>query len=390
MKKILFLNHTLGVGGAEKVLVNLVNGLDKTKYDVTVMTVIDTGIFKNDLDSNVKYKTIFKLPFHLNNGEKSGSLQSKTSSIKNILKKMYQFFWKHVSCKWIYNKFVKDDYDYEIAFLEGICAKILAASTNENAKKFVWLHIDIINENKSDAFFKNLNEQKKCYDSFDKIVCVSDVVKTQSIKKLNLDKSKFVKLYNSINSDEIREKSLLKEIKHSTFSFATVGRLATQKGYDRLINVSKRLKNEGYDFKVQIIGEGPEEFILKKMVSNAQLQNVVQFLGFQSNPYPYIKASDVFICPSRAEGFSTVASEAVVLHKACLVTDCSGMGELFGKNGEYGLIVDNTEDGIYKGMKLIINNVELISKLEQKSVENSKRFNLKESILLLEKELLNE
>ena len=126
------------------------------------------------------------------------------------------------------------------------------------------------------------------------------------------------------------------------------------------------------------------------MVSDAQLQNVVQFLGFQSNPYPYIKAIDVFICPSRAEGFSTVASEAVVLHKACLVTDCSGMGELFGKNGEYGLIVDNTEDGIYKGMKLIINNVELISKLEKKSVENSKRFNLKESILLLERELLNE
>lgn len=127
MKKLLFLNHTLGVGGAEKVLVNLVNCLDKSKYDVTLMTVIDTGIFKKDLDPDVKYKTIIKLPFQINKSAESGSLQASSSPLKTLLKKMYQFFWRHAPCKWIYKKYVKDDYDYEIAFLEGICAKILAA-----------------------------------------------------------------------------------------------------------------------------------------------------------------------------------------------------------------------------------------------------------------------
>lgn len=225
---------------------------------------------------------------------------------------------------------------------------------------------------------------------FRKIVCVSDVVRNQAIKKLNLDEAKYIKLYNAIHSDEIKEKAALKEIKHPVFTFATVGRLATQKGYDRMINVSKRLKEEGYQFRVQIIGEGPEEMALKKMVEETNLQDTIEFLGFQSNPYPYIKASDVFICPSRAEGFSTVASEAVVLHKACLVTNCSGMGELFGENGEYGYVVSNDEKGIYEGMKNIINNDDLIRNLEQKSMENASRFNLEESISILEKELLNE
>lgn len=389
MKKLLFLNHTLGVGGAEKVLVNLVNGLDKSKYDVTLMTVIDTGIFKKDLNPDVKYKTIFKLPFNFNKSGESGSLQASSSPLKTFLKKVYQLFWRYAPCKWIYKKYVKDNYDYEIAFLEGICAKILAASTEEKAKKYVWLHIDLINENKSDAFFKNIDDQKKCYASFDKIVCVSDIVRNQAIKKLNLNTTKYVKLYNSIHSDEIKEKASLKDINHSIFTFATVGRLATQKGYDRMISVSKKLKDEGYQFRVQIIGEGPEEMNLKNMVEELNLQDVIQFLGFQSNPYPYIKACDVFICPSRAEGFSTVASEAVVLHKACLVTNCSGMGELFGENGEYGYVVSNDENGIYEGMKNIINNNELIINLEQKSKENSSRFNLEESISLLEKELLN-
>lgn len=389
MKKILFLNHTLGVGGAEKVLVNLANGLDKTKYEVTVMTVIDTGIFKNDLNPSIKYKTMFKIPFNLNNSTQSGSLQANSNIIKKILKKFYQFFWRHVNCEKIYKKFIKESYDYEIAFLEGICAKIISSSNNQYSKKYVWLHIDIINENKSDAFFKCLEEQKKCYNQFDKIVCVSDVVREQGIKKLQLNPSKYIKIYNSINSDEIKTKATLFKVEKELFTFTTVGRLASQKGYDRLITASKKLMDEGYKFKVNIIGEGPDEIKLKKMVDESDLSDTICFLGFQSNPYPYIKGCDVFICPSRAEGFSTVASEAVVLHKACLVTNCSGMSELFGTNGEYGYLMDNSDNGIYQGMKEIINNKELIEKLEHKSKENANRFNLQNSILLLEEELLN-
>ena len=109
-KKILFLIHTLGVGGAEKVLLNLVNNMDKTKYDVTVMTVINTGAFINQLDKDIKYKYIFSSPFSQKNKRinkrneqvNSGSLLNKTSKIKKVLASIYQFMWRNISCKIIY------------------------------------------------------------------------------------------------------------------------------------------------------------------------------------------------------------------------------------------------------------------------------------------------
>ena len=142
-QKILFLIHTLQIGGAEKVLINLVNGMDKKRYDITVMTVINTGAFRKNLDKNIHYKTIFDIKF-LNKNKRtkkdsntSGNLFDKTSKLKNIFAAMYKWFWRNVNCKKIYNKYVKDDYDIEVAFLEGVASKIIANSTNEKAKKIL-------------------------------------------------------------------------------------------------------------------------------------------------------------------------------------------------------------------------------------------------------------
>ena len=99
MKSILFLNHTLGVGGAERVLVNLANELVNRGYNVTVMTVIDTGIFKNELSLKVNYRTMFKFPFLNKLTGKSGSLQSDYSITKSVLKKFYEWLWRNINCR---------------------------------------------------------------------------------------------------------------------------------------------------------------------------------------------------------------------------------------------------------------------------------------------------
>lgn len=390
MKKILFLNHTLGVGGAERVLVNLANELAKNGYDITVMTVIDTGVFKEELSDLIHYKYIYKIPFlNLSTGE-SGSLQSKPSKLKNVLKSLYQMFWRHANCERIYRKHVAGDYDYEIAFLEGICAKIISQSSNEKSHKFAWIHIDILNERKSDKFFCSLDEQKTCYEHFQKIVCVSEYVRQQAIKKLGIEPSKFVTLYNPLNTEKIEKEAETESIeKNKKFTFCSVGRLATQKGYDRLIEASVRLK-EKYDFYVEIIGEGPERERLEQMIAQYHLEDRFFLLGYKKNPYPYIKAADVFICSSRAEGFSTVASEAVILEKPCIVTDCSGMRELFGEDGEYGYIVENSVDGICQGMEKLLTHEELLEQYKQKSRINKKRFNISATIKVFKREILDE
>ena len=125
MKKILFLIFDLGGGGAERLLTDLVNYLDETKYEITVQTFYDQGIYRKELKKSVRYKTI-------------------VSGKQELLKRMRgRFVWMVLPPVITYLWYVKEDYDYEIAFLEGIPVKILSASTNTKAKKLTWVHTDL-------------------------------------------------------------------------------------------------------------------------------------------------------------------------------------------------------------------------------------------------------
>ena len=239
-KKILFLIHTLQIGGAEKVLVNLVNNMDKDKFDITVMTVINTGAFRKELDDDIKYKTIFNIKILNKNKSGSGNLYSNGSKIKKILGKMYQFVWRHANCKKIYNKYIKEKFDVEVAFLEGIPAKIIASSSNEKSKKISWIHVDLINEKKTENFFKNREEEVDTYNKFDKIVCVSKLVKNQFENKMKITPDKVIVEYNPIDVEHIEKLSQEEnqDISKEKFTMIAVGRLSKQKGFDRLLKMN--------------------------------------------------------------------------------------------------------------------------------------------------------
>lgn len=392
-KKVLFLIHTLQIGGAEKVLVNLVNNIDKSKYDVTVMTVINTGAFRNELDNDIKYKTIFNIKFlngnrsksKKSNNKTSGNLFDKTSKIKNFLSILYKLFWKIIDCQKIYEKYVKDDYDIEVAFLEGVAAKIISKSTNKKSKKYVWLHVDLIKERKTEGFFKNVEEEKNTYNSFDKVVGVSKFVIQQAIEKYNLDTNKTIVKYNPIDKNEIQKKAKEDiDIKKQRFTMVTIGRLSTQKGYDRLLRVVKKLNKDGLEFDLWIIGVGAEEEKLKKYAEENKLLNV-KFLGYQDNPYKYINCADMFVCSSRAEGFSTVVSEAVILEKVIVTTECSGMREILGENSEFGVICKNNEEDLYYAIKEIMVSEEVRNKYQEKIKKRKNIFDIKQSVREIER-----
>lgn len=381
-KKILFLIHTLQVGGAEKVLVNLVNKLDKTKYDVTVMTVINTGAFRNDLDKDVKYKTIFDFKFLSKNKKgSSGNLLNKTSKIKSFAANMYRCLWRYINCEKIYKKYIKEDYDVEIAFLEGIPAKIIANSTNRHSKKIAWVHVDLINEKKTEKFFKNREEERKTYAKFDNIVAVSKHVKEQVINKFNIPEEKVVVKYNPIDKEYIEKLSSEKvdDIIKKKFTICTIGRLSVQKGYDRLLEVTKKLNDDKLEFDLWIIGVGAEENKLKEYIQENNLTNVT-LLGYKKNPYKYIRESDLFVCSSRAEGFSTVVSEAIILGKPIVTTECSGMKEMLGENNEYGIVCKNDKQSLYLSVKEIISDKNKYSYYKSKIKERKEIFNLQKSI----------
>ncbi len=366
MKKILFLINTLSGGGAEKVLVDLVNNMDKSKYSITLLTRDLTGIYFKDVASDICVKSINKF---------------KNPLLKKLFNKLLTSVLKP---EWVYNLFVKGDYDIEVAFLEGEPTKILSASPNKN--KIAWVHTDLYNYYGHEKIFKTIEENGECYRKFNKIICVSESAKVGFKKQFGFDENVYVQ-YNPVNEKNIIEKAreAIDEIKISSkLKVVTVGRLVQQKGYDRLLSVHRRLIDEEFDYELWIIGDGSDRKSLEKYIMENNLTNSVKLLGFQANPYKFMSAADVFVCSSYVEGFSTVMTEAIILGLPCVTTNCSGMTELIG-NSEYGRLIENDEDGIYNGIKSLLTDKKMREKYKDKAKIRRKSFKLSNRISEIEK-----
>lgn len=330
-KKILFFLESLGGGGAEKVLTTLVRNLDQTKFDITVMVVVKTGIYVKDIEQNCRL--LYMLP--------------DVKTLPDILSRIkYKIDYKYIyraDIHRVYNKYIHEPYDVEIAFVEGFATKFIAASSNPKSKKIAWIHIDMKNNPYADMYFGSIREERDTYQSFDRIIAVSKSVKDIFEKKFGLMSITDV-IYNPIDIGEIRTKAGLKEKdERHKLRIISIGRLARQKGYDRLIKVLAELKEFQFKYILWILGEGSERQKLQEMIDRNQLENNIKLLGFKENPYEWIQQSDVFVCSSRAEGYSLAIAEAIALEKPILSVTCAGPNELLNF-GQYGVMVPNTDD----------------------------------------------
>lgn len=372
-KKVLFLIRNLDGGGAEKVLTDIVKNINKDKFDITVMTIFDSGIYRKDVKKYVTYKTFFK---ELKPG-------------KNILQKIINVIrWKFrelllmLPAKYLYSIKIKDKFDVEVAFLEDRSTKIISASNNKLSKKVSWVHTDLELNNWGLKYYKNIDEQKMAYDKFDSIIFVSnDAMKKFKKAFPSNNKDKQV-IYNPIINEDIIKKSTEENIKFDEFTIVSVGRLVNQKGYDILLKAHANLV-KSYPHKIIILGEGSERENLEQLKKDLNISETFELKGYVSNPYPYMKASDMYISSSRAEGYSLVISEAIILNKAILSTDVTGPMELLDE-GKFGIICDGSEEGITSALKKVLRNKELIKIYEEKSKERSRSLNYKKIILEIE------
>jgi len=286
----------------------------------------------------------------------------------------------------VYRLYIPKGADIEIAFLEGNTARILSASANKAAKKYAWIHIDLEASpwTQQKNVFKDVREEKRCYDSFDQIVCVSESVKSSFLKRFNPVPPVSV-CYNPIDSQEIlrlsREKPHLPS--KERFRIITIGRLAYQKGFDRLIRIAGRLVREGFDFDLWILGEGPLWDALHSVAREEHLEDNVTFWGFRKNPYPYLAESDLFVCSSHAEGYSTAATEALLLGLPVVTTDCAGMRELFGREA-CGMITANDEERLYEGIKAVLSDSALLDSCRQAARRRGADFKIEKQMVPIE------
>lgn len=372
-KKILFLIESFAGGGVEKVFIDLINNMDINKYDVTVMSIWDYGVRKKDLRKDVKYKSIFP-------------------NIKGISRVFHNFVEKSDG-KLLYKLGIREKYDIEIAFIEGRATKIIGASTNPNSRKIAWVHIDLAQGHWTSKVFRESTElEKNYYKKFNDIVFVSNSAKEGFIKLFGDDFDNLQVKYNPIIADDVIRKSqeIVDDIEKPKDKklLVTSGRLVSQKGYESLLEVCNKLNNDKLDYELWVLGEGWARTKLEELIDKYKLNNV-KLLGFKENPYKYIKQGDLFVCSSKNEGFSLVIAEAMILGLPVISTNCSGPNELLNF-GEYGFMVENTEEALYEGLKKILNNRGKLEYYIEKSKERVNFFNYKDRISDIERLFSND
>lgn len=376
-KKILIRIGSLRHGGAEKVLTTFLKNLPSDKYEIDLLLNLYSGKYLAEIPSWINI-------YYLNKGE-----MITTNRPQDIPQKAFRVIYQKVLKTFpqlLYKFILKGKkYDIEFAAIHGLRDDILN-SPDKSSKKIVWIHNDL----RKTEFHDYTDEEIRKFFGFDKIMVISEQIQQdfENQAKTEDEKSRIVRIYNPLDTSEILDKaeqqfdkltvtSHLEPVEEPTF--VSVGTVFPQKGFDRLLKVHKKLLDEGFKHRILIVGDGYDFENVKQLKSELGVDKTATMLGFTDNPYPYFKAADFFILSSRYEGFPTVLYEAIVLKKTIVATDVSGVREMLN-DGELGLIVENSQEGICEGMKQVLTNPE-ISNSYQKKLENyNPPFNLENSV----------
>lgn len=360
MKKVLFLIHDLGPGGAEKVLLNLVNNMNQSEFDITVMTLFDWGVNKKFLNQNIKYRTWCKKMIPGNS-----------------------YLMKIFSPEQLHKLIIKERYDVEVAYLEGPCARVISGCKDKSTKLIAWIHREQNTTEEVAKSFRSVSETTECYNKFNQIVCVSETVKMDFQKILNI-KVPVQVIYNTNESAKIIAAS--QEIdddivfSDNEIKLIGVGKLLKSKGFDRILKIVKQLLEEGYPIHAYILGEGPEKDNLQQYIDENELNGQVRLLGYQLNPYKYIAKCDLFVCASYAEGFSTAATEALIVGTPVCTVEVSGMIEMLGQQNEYGIVTPNNDKALYDGIKKLLDSPDILKHYKHQAEVRGKVFNTQNTV----------
>ncbi|MEZ7527201.1 glycosyltransferase [Cloacibacterium normanense] len=369
-KKTLIRIGSLRHGGAEKVLVTFLKNLPKDKYEIDLLLNLYSGKYLAEVPNWINV-------IYLNKGE-----MITTNRIQDIPKKAYRVLYQNLLKKFpkiLYSKILKNKkYDVEFAAIHGMRDDILD-SPIKSSKKIVWIHNDL----RKTEFHNYTDQEIRKFFSFDKIMVISEHIQKdfESLAQNEVEKSKIVRIYNPLDTEEILIKSQEPRIKNQDQqpTFVSVGTVFPQKGFDRLLKVHKKLLDEGFKHRIQIIGDGYDFENIKNLKTELGVNETAEMLGFTDNPYPSIKAADFYILSSRYEGFPTVLFEAITLKKNIIATDVSGVQEML-ENEKLGLIVENSEQGIYVGMKKALTQPEFFEQYQENLKDYKMPFNLENSV----------
>ena len=350
-KRILFLAPSLTIGGAERVLVNLLKRLDYDRYEVTLCLFANYGVYFDELPKQIRVIHLFSSVF-----------------LSRVFTWIEKTVHTRVLIDWVAKATIREHYDVGICFSDGLLTNTLVATKNQYAKLVTWVHSCYLAQSDLKAYYSNKDNVgrllKNRYDYVDRIVCVSK----QSLNEFNQIckcEGKSEVIYNLFDSSTIMDKAkaFVPHYDNGTerIRVVSIGRLVGVKKLDRLLEAKRILQDQGVDFALDIVGNGPEGDNLKAIVEKNNI-NDVTFWGFQSNPYPFLANSDILALTSESEAFPTVLIEAMLLGKPVVATKCSGCVEITD-GGKYGVLCEHNAKDIAEKLKQILESKELRERL---------------------------
>ncbi|WP_274648602.1 glycosyltransferase [Paenibacillus humicola] len=362
MKKILFVIDSLSSGGAEKSLISLLSLFDFNRYEVDLLMFSKKGLYLPLIPKSVRVletpsflgkmaagipELIKKKEFEVLYTRIGASLALRNPS------KTSRMHRSQISWKWLSKGVggLAGEYDAAIAYSQGMPTYFVAEKVRSR-KKFCWVNTDYKTAPYNNSF------DAPYYEQYDQVVAVSDVNKEVFVREMPLAQKKTTVVYDIVSPELIRSMALQGESFNDGFRglrLLTIGRLVEVKGYDLAVEACRLLVDRGYDLKWYIIGEGPWRDKLIEMIRRLRLEERVVLLGTYHNPYGFLKQCDIYVQPSRYEGFGLAIAEARVLRKPIVATNFTTVHNQL-KNRENGLIVGMTPGEISAGIQELIDD----------------------------------
>lgn len=376
-QKMLIIGITMAAAGSEKSFLSFArHAIDYDQYEVDLLLAKKTGDFLSQIPKNIRVLEMGKEgEIFLINRDNAARIIARRYLLKNPLRAFSllphiikrrtaktaaekDFASNRMWCE-LLKKMPAWDTEYDVALaywgdhtMFYMCDKVKAK------KKIAWLHFDYASPPREDALY--LHYFSKC----DKVVTVSKKIEASLKQALPEIADKVMTMENIIDAEDILQRASEPCDLADDFQgirLLTVGRICHQKGYDMAIPAIARLVSEKHDIKWYIIGDGEaiDKENLHERIRQYGLQDRVSFLGIRQNPYPYMKACDIYLQPSRHEGKPIAVEEAKILQKPIVVTDYSSAREQMAGYPIYE-IAEISEDGIYGGLQTMLKRIGIV------------------------------
>ncbi|KPH11485.1 glycosyl transferase family 1 [Chryseobacterium sp. ERMR1:04] len=373
--KVLFRHRSMEMGGVEKVILSMLNNLNRDKFEMTICLNMNQGELRNEIPKHIR-------KVYLKEGKED---LSKNPVIKKIQLIKRRLELKHAEINPnVADNLLNEKYDVEIAPTFDAFTSVLNSS-NKHSKKIGWFHSDITVPKMQPIVSRILHQ----IPQFDYFIFGSQQARdilVETYPDLKLPENQVI--LNAIPIDELKQKAeVFKPELPDIPVFVSVARLHTRKGFHKLLNAHAKLIKDGFNHHIIVIGDGEEMDNLKKQAENLGVTNSFELLGSMMNPYPYVKNADFFILPSESEGWPLIIADTLILQKPIIATSVGGIPEMISHE-KTGYLVNYEEDDMYDAMKKFLTEPELVSNIKkhletiEEQFDNQKIFNTVENIIL--------